>query len=419
MTLAIIVVIFGLLATLAGLSVTAPLWRNRGRNEVDPAAADVAACRTRIAELEQDHEAGLIDAEAYAEARAEAERALLAALDDESSAGYASRAGRRRDQAAILACALVLPVIAGGIYTTTGRPGLLLGGPGDGEVAERAEALQQIRDGLPKIRQRVAAEPGDVRAWSMLTNAYLALGRPEDAVATTARGLMENPDSPQLLVARARALAASNDGELGADAVAALDRALQQAPARRGALWLRGLAAARSEDFESARTYWQRLRRNLPPAADSSRVDSALAQLPGAARVDAPPAPNNGAETGAAPSGDGLPSIRVRVRLVEGLEVTAPAETTVFVFARQPAGGAMPVAAARTQLAELPTTVVLDTAMAQAADRSLAVGDRVDLVARISKAGGVQAAEGDWQGRKDAQKIDPEQVVTVVIDQKL
>jgi cytochrome c-type biogenesis protein CcmH len=89
-------------------------------------------------------------------------------------------------------------------------------------------------------------------------------------------------------------------------------------------------------------------------------------------------------------------SIPVLVELAEGL-VPAP-DATVFVFAREVGGPPMPLVVARLTAAELPTVVTLDDSMAMMPGRGLAAAERVELVARVTRSGGVSAAPGDLEG---------------------
>ena len=57
----------------------------------------------------------------------------------------------------------------------------------------------------------------------------------------------------------------------------------------------------------------------------------------------------------------------------------------------------MPLAIMKLQVADLPILVVLDTSMAMAPGMGLDSVDQLQLVARLSKSGGVTPSAGDWQ----------------------
>lgn len=143
----------------------------------------------------------------------------------------------------------------------------------------------------------------------------------------------------------------------------------------------------------------------LAPGASSGRVLDA-GGAPAAAEARSPAA--DGPET------PGV-SIQILVELAEGLESDPAA--SVFVFAREPGGPPMPLAVARLTAAELPTLVTLDDSMAMMPGRSLSSVDRVELVARVTRSGGVVAAPGDLEGSAGpVEASSARRVVTLLID---
>lgn len=397
---------FALVALIAAMLVAWPLLRRRDRigKTADAVSVDVAARRARLRELDAERRAGLIDEAAYREARTEAERELLEALEQaEGEQGTAPSGGRAGGgRRLVLLAAAAVPVLAGGIYLQVGSPELLAGGIGTTAPRDAAEAAAQIEAGLPELEQRVEERPADIQAWVMLTRAYQLLERPEEAAAAAARGIEENGDIPALLVERARALAADR-GRFGAEATALLERALARAPAHPDALWFRGLAALQGGDMASARRYWLTLRPQL--AADpeaAARLDDLIARLPA----------GEGAEEGPGP-------LTVTVDVDDALAIDLPAHTPVFVYARDAERGGPPLAAVRTTLGELPARLRLDDAMARATGRTLADAARLEVVARVSLAGDPRPAEGDYEGVTTLSRTDAVDGVTVTVDSRL
>ncbi|MEE4302127.1 MAG: c-type cytochrome biogenesis protein CcmI [Pseudomonadales bacterium] len=139
----------------------------------------------------------------------------------------------------------------------------------------------------------------------------------------------------------------------------------------------------------------------LDPGASSGRL------LEAGAGASAPPEPAAAEATGVA--------IPILVELADGL--TPAPDASVFVFAREPGGPPMPLAVARLTAAELPTLVTLDDSMAMMPGRSLSGVGRVELVARITRSGGVVAAPGDFEGSAGPLEPTPGQrVVPLLID---
>ena len=70
----------------------------------------------------------------------------------------------------------------------------------------------------------------------------------------------------------------------------------------------------------------------------------------------------------------------------------------VFVFARAPSGSGPPAAVARTTVAALPVTIVLDASSAMVASRSLASIEHAVVTARVARSGTVTRTSGDVEG---------------------
>lgn len=394
---------FLLAALAAALIIAMPLWRGRGRSRQPNDDAGLIPYRRRLRELDQDRAAKLLDADSYAEARIEAERELLSAGDKRASAGQRQTERPRRGIAILLF--VLVPLLSFSFYAINGRPGLIVtGDAGVSAPMSRAAQLESIRENLPRLEKRVAERPRDVETWTMLVRGYLVVGQAEKALEATGRALDILGYAPALLVERARAIRMS-EGRFTQDAVDALDRVLAKAPMYPDALWFRGLAAAQNGDWDRARTYWDRLRRALPEEA-RAQLDKALAQLP------AGDEPVRGQKADAA-------TIRVTVRLAERFATEIPPETTVFVYARERDGSGMPLAAARTTVAELPTTLRLDGSMAMAGGRAVQPDQPLEIVARVSLKGGVTASPGDMEGRVRVVPDELDGAAEVTVNSKL
>ena len=121
------------------------------------------------------------------------------------------------------------------------------------------------------------------------------------------------------------------------------------------------------------------------------------------------------AGTGVSPLTASGTVVRVLVQL--GAHVRVPAQTPVFVFARERGGPPMPVAVRRLTVAELPALVTLDDTSAMVAGRNLSSIGQVDLVARVARSGGVTPAAGDIEGVVGpVQPKAVREVLSIVID---
>ena len=101
---------------------------------------------------------------------------------------------------------------------------------------------------------------------------------------------------------------------------------------------------------------------------------------------------------GVAPVDAASATISGRVTLADDLLAKAPADATVFIFARPVEGSRMPVAILRRHVRDLPLDFTLDDSMSMVRDVRLSQAGMVVVAARVSQRGDVMPAPGDLQG---------------------
>lgn len=192
----------------------------RGRGE-----SATALYRAQLRELERDAAEGKLAAPEKAAARLEVERRLLA----EAAAPDAPvRQGRAH---AALALLLAIPVVAGVLYLVKGEPQLP---PEPYSKIEATVKRAEARDNalIAALRTRLATmDPKTEKArqgYVLLGNALASDGHAEEAAAAwrTALAARFTPD----LAVEIAAVILRSGGKLGPDDVAALRRALAEAP---------------------------------------------------------------------------------------------------------------------------------------------------------------------------------------------
>ena len=359
--------------------------------------ANLAVHRQRLRELQAERDSGALAPAAYEEAKAELERQLLEELRPEQAAQL--RPARRT----ALVVALAVPLLAGGVYLTLGsyRAWLQPAVPPADDVHAQVEFIRQNVD---RLQARVEEQPDDLDAWLMLGRSYVLLQRYADAVAVLERAQAHFGEVPQVLAERAEAVAYASGGDLQGQAKTLLLRALELDPANPKALWLAGLSAAQGERPAEARQYWQRLLDVLPPESGAARqIRGLMAEL--------------GGETPEALAAVPTARLTVEVRLAPALAERAPPEATVFILARAAGDGPKaPLAVARRQVKDLPTTVQLDDTMGMVPGMTLAEFPEVVLEARVSRNGDAIAVPGDPIGRSAPVKVGAEAPVVVEIN---
>lgn len=366
-------------ALLAAAWTTRPLWSARLDPRQRRRAANVAAYRQRLRELDADQAAGLVDADTAAALRSELDVRLLldAGVEAAAPAGAARRAWR---VSALLA--LLVPGLALFGYVQSGS----------------WRVQQQIADGLPdsevtpasveamvaKLRSRLEQQPGDAQGWAMLGRSYFVLGSyAESAAAYAKANALTGSQDPDLLVNEGEALGLARDRNLGGEPRERFETALKLAPGHGKALWYSALAAEQAGDTAVAHQHWQELsKQDLPDNLRAALQERLLAT---AAATPAVPALAS-------------PVLRVAVSLAPALASGIRPEDTLFVFAKAASGPRMPLAVYRGKASELPREIVLDDSLAMTPAMKISQFDRWVVTARVSHGGQAQAASGDVQG---------------------
>jgi cytochrome c-type biogenesis protein CcmH len=232
-----------------------PLLRQRPR-ETARLEGELAIYRDQLAEIEREQAAGTLPPSEAAAARTEIERRILAAAD--------RAAAPPRDEAALHrflppALALMIPLLALGLYLQVGRPGLQsapFGAPSVAGARSPAGETMDIARLLAAARQRAA----------------------------------ERPDDPDAQSALGEALTLEADGTVTAPAVEAFNRALALRPDDPRALYYLGLHEAQSGDSKAAIARWRDLLAKSPADAPwLPMLRAEIARVARAAGIEVPP----------------------------------------------------------------------------------------------------------------------------------
>ena len=240
-----------------------PLWQStafaaaHGDEE-----ANIEVYRDQLKELGTDLDNGIISAEQYAIERDEIERRLLedvSASAPQSEVKNAPAGGKNF----AYAVALVIPLLAVGLYFRIGNPQVITASP---SVATRnmaansgqrsQEAIQANVDALAK---RLEQNPTDASGWRMLGRSYLTLENYKEAAVAFARASALQPNDADLLADYAFSLGMANGQRLRGQPQELIDKALKLDPENPKALELAGTAAYEAKNYSAAVAYWERL----------------------------------------------------------------------------------------------------------------------------------------------------------------
>jgi len=388
----------GLLLLVALGFLLIPLLRGYREHSIeDRTALNVALYQERLAELTAQQAAATLSAEQFEAGKAEAARELLADTEGRSSL-HGSNLGR----VIPLLAALAVPALGLGLY-------LHWGGSEQVELARAYEsAPRTLEEMTARLEATVKAQPDAAQAWYFLGRAYMARQRYADAVLTfqKAAALANRPAEVIGQLAQAQFFAGDRQWTPEIQSLAA--EALEADPQEGTTLGLMGIGAFEAGRYAEAIDYWQRLVATLPPE-DASRapIDSGIERakaklLEAGQRLPEPLL----AATSAA--------LKVYVELAPELREKVQPEDGVFVFAKAASGPPMPLAVKRLTVADLPVEVSLSDADAMMPQLKISSFPKIQLMARISRAG--NATDGEWLGMAPVVANDEPGVQKILID---
>ncbi len=376
----------------------------------------IASYSERLDGLEQDFADGVLSEEQLENARQELARELLQDVRPDDPPARAA------DSTSAWVVAVLIPVVAVGLYSELGQPeGLGISGPGPRQAqaapgtpvagggsagtatAAGAEGLPSIEQMVTGLAERLQREPNDGEGWLMLGRSYVVLERMDDAEQAYAKAYALLPQNVDVLAGYAESLARNNRNSLAGKPAALLAQALSIKTDDPKTLWLSGIAAMQRGDGPSAVAHWNNLKSTgALNAQETASLDQMIAEAGGQAATPATPV--------AATSGV---SVKVKVTLDPSLSARVATGDALFVFARAAQGPPMPLAVQRLVAGALPLEVTLDESMAMIPNMTLASFPRVVVGARISKSGNARPSDGDLQGLSEA--IDPKSVGRVAV----
>lgn len=370
--------------------------------------------RDRLAELTRDFQNGVISATGYAQAQEELQRQVL---EDAAQPQDVSATGTRLWRDGLLLAVLV-PLVALGLYLLVGNPAGLAGG---GNAANgNAELLAKVNGLIAQLEKKMQDNPNNPEGWMMLARAYKLTGRLDDAERALGRIGPTINQNASMLADLAEILAQKNGTLAGRPGELVL-QALQLEPDNGKALYLAGAAAFEGARYKAAIAHWERLQRQVDPQSEDARnIAEALAKAHEMAgeKVGAADTASEAKMTNAQVAGAMTVASAVsgRVDISPVLRSQTTPNETVFVFARAVNGSRMPLAIQKVHVADLPLDFHLDDTQAMSPENKISTAKALRVEVRVSKSGQAMPAPGDLTG-SSAPVAPGAQGVQVMIDQ--
>ena len=303
--------IWVLFAFLTGVAILATLWP-LVRTPRPPLreAADKAFYKIATAGIDRDLGRGLMSEADAAAAKAEAARRLIAAAHEVDPVSTS----RARLRVTAIACAILIPALALGLYRLIGHPDYA-----DQPLEARLKAApgeMDVNVALAKIEKHLADNPDDARGWEIIAPVYMKLGRAQDAAEAFRNQIRILGPSAERASAFGEALTFAANGSVTPQARAAFEAALAEDESHPRARFFVALADEQAGERDKALAGYGKLLSEAPPDAPWLDIVRERIQRLGG---DAPQfVPRGGAEIAALPSGEREKVIR---SMVAGLAV--------------------------------------------------------------------------------------------------
>ncbi len=386
------------------------VFRDR-RQEID---RERDAGRLTAAEAEQAH-ADLVRqlAEDLPEATAAASTSASTSAASTSAAAGAGTAvpSPRATWGAAVFVAVLVPLVAFGVYRQVGAPHLASVDASGGQPPVDATQIDAMID---RIEQRTREQPDDAEAWAMLAEARKMQGRHDEAVAAFAKAIEGLPNDARLLTDYAESATLRAGGEFAGQPVELLERALSIDPNEPKAVALMGAAQYRLGNLPRARSYLRQLETFLTPGSEEATQIAAILQ-----RIDGEiggASPGEGADTRPPAPAATAVSVGGTVTVAPSLTESAARGGTLFVIARASGGPPVPIAVLRLPASEFPVSFTLDDSNAMDPARRLSGAASLELEARLSRSGQAMREPGDLYGRVENVRPGAEGL-RIVLDQ--
>lgn len=254
MSLLLVVIVAA--AALACAALLYPLFR--AAPPPDPVAVDLAIYKDQLRELEREVERGLVPAAEARAARLEIERRILRLPVAEPVVVQSLLSTRL-----LAATALLVPIVAAGLYAWLGSPGL----PAQ-PFAERPRqevTPVQLAELERTLLARTATDPRDVTAWTTLGRVRAALGETDAAISAFRTALGLAPEEPMARLGLAETLVRAAGGTVGPEAAHLLEALAAAGQGGPRVDYYRGLRLLQGGDPSAAIARWREALALTPP----------------------------------------------------------------------------------------------------------------------------------------------------------
>lgn len=269
-------------------------------------------------------------------------------------------------------------------------------------VAEGAHADEQM---ISRLARRMERNPEDVEGWLMLGRSHAALGQYALAQRAYRRAdRLEGGRNADALLGLAETMVLESEGALDDRSSRLFEQALELAPKNERALFFSAIAARRRGETALAVTRLETMLGLNPPENVREILERELTAMRAEPAVSGVQVAERVAERVAQPIAarsdrSQVARVEVALELDPALARSVSGSDTLFVFVRAPGQPGPPLAVKRLNAGMLPLTLELTAADSMVPGVSFALGDLVEVSAKISADGNATPKSGEPIGR--------------------
>ena len=355
------------------LSIAWAVWflkRPLADNGVDLEQSNIDIGKQKKLELQADLAQGLIDQEQFEQALEEISSTLALELKQADSKTLT----KSNANIWIVVVVVLLPIFTISVYQNLSNYT-----PTSKSASIDLPPLT-LDQSVVKIEQHLKENPQDVKAWKMLGLSYFDLNKIEESLKAYEKAYQIDSSDPRLLVEYASALISANDDQFTPKPMELIKKALEIEPNAPDALYLAGMFAVSVQDFNLAKTLWNKALSVLPEqSVDRQALVSILAEL---SRVE---------------SGDISNTVTVNVIISDEILASRSADDYLMIYAKAAQGRPMPIAIQKLPIKAFNGQIVLSDMNSIMSDKLLSQHDKAIVVVRISATGGAMKQADDLQ----------------------
>lgn len=290
----------------------------------------------------------------------------------------------------VIGIAVFIPVFSMGSYFALGTPQFA-------EISTFKAPPQQVTL-VDKLEEKLKHNPKDINGWMLLGRSHMVTKEYAKAIKAYEQAYKLQPQSVDILLPLADALAIHSNGSLEGRPYQLLQEAYTLDSENQMGLWLLGLAEKQTGNPDTAAKHWKKLYTLLPAESDDKVQIKALLLSVGHAINDSDIEKHEAQEPAKKETfvqieeniNDDSPYLQFYI--APEIKQTHPT-ATVFIYVKEPSGMPMPIAAQKIQIRELPAKLIIGAKDTLSPSRQLVDFDELVVGVKITDQSNIQGKE--------------------------